>query len=148
MVIFQSTPAQSFSPIKVISNVSVAMKRLPFSEYQRANSTKTTKKPPIPKNPPKTDHPCTVGYPRGRSRLHRINSNHTHHPKTPQPSPLTRQPSPPPNPPPSPPPPPPSPPPPNQTTPGSPADPRARNPRTHPPRTPRACAPSRGCRCR
>lgn len=86
MVNFQSTPAQSFSPIKVTSNVSVAMKRLPFSEHQRANSIKTTKKPPIPKNPPKTDHPCTVGYLRSRSRLsrlHRTNPNHTHHPKNP-----------------------------------------------------------------
>jgi len=50
---FPSTPAQYFSPIKVTSNVSVAMKRLPFSEYQRANSIKTTKKTPDSEKPSK-----------------------------------------------------------------------------------------------
>lgn len=77
MVIFQSTPAQSFSHIKVTSNVSVAMKRLPFSgtpaseQYKDDEETADSEKPskdrpsvysrlptqPIPPLPPPRNQP-------------------------------------------------------------------------------------------
>jgi len=105
MVIFQSTPAQSFSPIKVTSNVSVAMKRLPFSvtpaseQYKDDEETLDSENPskdrpsvysrlptqPIPPLPPPRNQPQPHPPPKNPPTL-------TTHPPTlspPQSTPLT-----------------------------------------------------------
>ncbi len=97
MVIFQSTPAQSFSPIKVTSNVSVAMKRLPFSGTPASEQYKDDEETPDSEKPSK-DRPSvysrlpTQPIPPPPASTEPTPTTPTT-PKTPQPSPLTHPPT-------------------------------------------------------